>query len=56
MTTTEWAGAATIVDGPGGYTGVEATPEWAEEVRRWGLADLPWCVMMRQKSVGIALG
>ena len=34
MTTTEWAGAATIVDGPGGYTGVEATPEWAEEVRR----------------------
>ncbi|UVT25159.1 quinolinate synthase NadA [Rhodococcus pyridinivorans] len=34
MTTTEWAGTATIVDGPGGYTGVEATPEWAEEVRR----------------------
>ncbi|NLV79738.1 MAG: quinolinate synthase NadA [Rhodococcus sp.] len=34
MTTTEWAGAATIVDGPGGYTGVDATPEWAEEVRR----------------------
>ncbi|MDC3727892.1 MULTISPECIES: quinolinate synthase NadA [unclassified Rhodococcus (in: high G+C Gram-positive bacteria)] len=34
MTTTEWTGAATIVDGPGGYTGVEATPEWAEEVRR----------------------
>lgn len=34
MTTTEWAGAATIVDGPGGYTGVEATPEWAEEVHR----------------------
>ncbi|MFX1757733.1 quinolinate synthetase nada [Rhodococcus gordoniae] len=34
MTTTEWAGASTIVDGPGGYTGVEATPEWAEEVRR----------------------
>ncbi|MBM7460588.1 quinolinate synthase NadA [Rhodococcus coprophilus] len=34
MTTTEWAGAAAIVDGPGGYTGVEATPEWADEVRR----------------------
>ncbi|QXU52034.1 quinolinate synthase NadA [Rhodococcus sp. LW-XY12] len=34
MTTTEWAGPAAIVDGPGGYTGVEATPEWAEEVRR----------------------
>lgn len=34
MTTTEWAGAATIVDGPGGYTGVEASPEWADEVRR----------------------
>ncbi|WP_068166452.1 quinolinate synthase NadA [Rhodococcus phenolicus] len=34
MTTTEWAGAAAIVDGPGGYTGIEATPEWAEEVRR----------------------
>ena len=34
MTTTEWAGAATIVDGPGGYTGIEATPQWAEEVRR----------------------
>lgn len=34
MTTTEWAGAAAIVDGPGGYTGIEATPEWADEVRR----------------------
>ncbi|MEZ5154256.1 quinolinate synthase NadA [Rhodococcus zopfii] len=34
MTTTEWAEAAAIVDGPGGYTGIEATPEWAEEVRR----------------------
>jgi quinolinate synthase len=34
MTTTEWAGAAAIVDGPGGYTGIDATPEWAEEVRR----------------------
>ncbi|WP_182348613.1 quinolinate synthase NadA [Tomitella gaofuii] len=26
--------AARIVDGPGGYTGVEAGPEWAAEVRR----------------------
>ncbi|QDQ97838.1 quinolinate synthase NadA [Tomitella fengzijianii] len=26
--------AAGIVDGPGGYTGVEAGPEWAAEVRR----------------------
>ncbi|CCW13352.1 quinolinate synthetase [Rhodococcus aetherivorans] len=35
MTTTTWAGAHTpIQDGPGGYTGVEATPEWAEEIRR----------------------
>ncbi len=34
MTTTEWAGAAAIIDGPGGYTGIEATPEWADEVRR----------------------
>lgn len=34
MTTTEWAGAAAIVDGPGGYSGIEATPEWADEVRR----------------------
>ncbi|MEE2034827.1 quinolinate synthase NadA, partial [Rhodococcus chondri] len=35
MTTTEWAAAAaTIIDGPGGYTGIEATPEWADEVRR----------------------
>ncbi|WP_416061220.1 quinolinate synthase NadA [Rhodococcus indonesiensis] len=35
MTTTTWAGAQTpIQDGPGGYTGVEATPEWAAEVRR----------------------
>ncbi|MDV6296163.1 quinolinate synthase NadA [Rhodococcus aetherivorans] len=35
MTTTTWAGAYTpIQDGPGGYTGVEATPEWAEEIRR----------------------
>ncbi|MDN5760660.1 MAG: quinolinate synthase NadA [Tomitella sp.] len=30
--------AAGIVDGPGGYTGVEATEQWAAEVRR--LADL----------------
>ncbi|MFD6860354.1 quinolinate synthase NadA [Rhodococcus sp. NPDC060090] len=34
MTTTEWAGTAAIVDGPGGYSGIEATPEWADEVRR----------------------
>ncbi|MBH0122388.1 quinolinate synthase NadA [Rhodococcus sp. NPDC003382] len=34
MTTIEWAGAAAIVDGPGGYAGIDATPEWAEEVRR----------------------
>jgi len=35
MTTTTWAGAQTpIQDGPAGYTGVEATLEWAEEVRR----------------------
>ncbi|EME21787.1 quinolinate synthase NadA [Rhodococcus triatomae] len=39
MTTTEWAGAAAIVDGPGGYTGVEGTPEWAEEVRRLARAQ-----------------
>ncbi|MDH6279985.1 quinolinate synthase [Rhodococcus sp. LBL1] len=30
-----WADAArTIQDGPGGYTGIEAGPEWAAEVRR----------------------
>ncbi|MFZ2530626.1 MAG: quinolinate synthase NadA [Rhodococcus sp. (in: high G+C Gram-positive bacteria)] len=34
MTTTEWAGTAAIVDGPGGYTGIDATPEWADEIRR----------------------
>ncbi|QBJ94786.1 quinolinate synthase NadA [Rhodococcus sp. ABRD24] len=34
MTSTLWAGAGTIQDGPGGYTGVEAGPEWAAEVRR----------------------
>ncbi|MCK0092836.1 quinolinate synthase NadA [Rhodococcus sp. F64268] len=34
MTTTEWAGTAAIVDGPNGYSGIEATPEWADEVRR----------------------
>ncbi|PTR32326.1 quinolinate synthetase [Rhodococcus sp. OK519] len=34
MTSTLWAGAGQIVDGPGGYTGVEAGPEWAAEVRR----------------------
>ena len=30
----ESALAASVVDGEGGYTGVEATPEWADEVRR----------------------
>lgn len=30
--------AARIVDGPGGYTGVEAGPEWAAEVRRLATA------------------
>lgn len=34
MTSTLWAGAGQIVDGPGGYTGVEGGPEWAAEVRR----------------------
>ncbi|MGW0043130.1 quinolinate synthase NadA [Rhodococcus sp. NPDC003348] len=34
MTSTLWAGAGQITDGPGGYTGVEAGPEWAAEVRR----------------------
>ncbi|BCN84135.1 quinolinate synthase NadA [Prescottella equi] len=34
MTSTMWAGAGQIVDGPGGYTGVEGGPEWAAEVRR----------------------
>ncbi|MFD4183872.1 quinolinate synthase NadA [Rhodococcus sp. NPDC058514] len=34
MTSTLWAGAGSITDAPGGYTGVEATPEWAAEVRR----------------------
>ncbi|WP_305091609.1 quinolinate synthase NadA [Prescottella sp. R16] len=35
MTSTVWAGATEqIQDGPGGYTGVEAGPEWAAEVRR----------------------
>jgi quinolinate synthase len=34
MTSTLWAGAGSITDAPGGYTGVEATPEWASEVRR----------------------
>ncbi|WP_137725928.1 quinolinate synthase NadA [Prescottella subtropica] len=35
MTSTVWAGAAgQIQDGPGGYTGIEAGPEWAAEVRR----------------------
>lgn len=33
-----FAGVRDIVDGAGGYGGVEATPEWAAEVRR--LADL----------------
>ena len=26
--------AASVVDSPAGYEGVEATPEWADEVRR----------------------
>src|SRR5574340_875199 len=37
MTTTTWAGAHVtqqIQDGPGGYTGIDATPEWAAEGRR----------------------
>ncbi|MFC9518408.1 quinolinate synthase NadA [Nocardiaceae bacterium NPDC056970] len=34
MTSMLWAGAGQIVDGPGGYTGVEGGPEWAAEVRR----------------------
>lgn len=34
MTSTMSAGAGQIVDGPGGYTGVEGGPEWAAEVRR----------------------
>ncbi|MFC9788985.1 quinolinate synthase NadA [Rhodococcus sp. NPDC127528] len=34
MTSTLWAGAGQITDGPGGYTGIEAGPEWAAEVRR----------------------
>ncbi|NKR97678.1 quinolinate synthase NadA [Rhodococcus hoagii] len=34
MTSTMWAGAGQIVDGPGGYTGVEGGHEWAAEVRR----------------------
>ncbi|TQF73668.1 quinolinate synthase NadA [Rhodococcus spelaei] len=34
MTSTLWAGAGQIIDGPGGYTGIEAGPEWAAEVRR----------------------
>ncbi|OZC65115.1 quinolinate synthase [Rhodococcus sp. 15-725-2-2b] len=40
MTTLDsaFAGVRDIVDGAGGYGGVEATPEWAAEVRR--LADL----------------
>jgi quinolinate synthase len=30
-----WAdGSRTIQDGPGGYTGIEAGPEWAAEIRR----------------------
>ncbi|MGV8871441.1 MAG: quinolinate synthase NadA [Rhodococcus sp. (in: high G+C Gram-positive bacteria)] len=33
-----FAGVRDIVDGAGGYGGVEATPEWAAEIRR--LADL----------------
>ncbi|RVW00414.1 quinolinate synthase NadA [Rhodococcus spongiicola] len=34
MTSTLWASATrTIHDGPGGYTGVSAGPEWAAEVR-----------------------
>ncbi|MFI8565017.1 quinolinate synthase NadA [Rhodococcus sp. NPDC078407] len=35
---TAFAGVRDIVDGAGGYGGVDATPEWAAEVRR--LADL----------------
>ncbi|MCA1006886.1 quinolinate synthase NadA [Rhodococcus hoagii] len=34
MTSMLWAGAGQIVDGPGGYTGIEGGPEWAAEVRR----------------------
>ena len=30
----ESALAASVVDGEGGYAGVEATQEWADEVRR----------------------
>ncbi|MFF1945817.1 quinolinate synthase NadA [Rhodococcus qingshengii] len=34
-TTTLWEGSASqIHDGPGGYNGVEATPEWAAEIKR----------------------
>ncbi|RZL24084.1 MAG: quinolinate synthase subunit A [Rhodococcus sp. (in: high G+C Gram-positive bacteria)] len=34
-TTTLWEGSTSqIHDGPGGYAGVEATPEWAAEVKR----------------------
>nr|WP_300500067.1 quinolinate synthase NadA [uncultured Rhodococcus sp.] len=29
-----WAGTADIVDGPGGYSGVEPTEEWAAEIKR----------------------
>ncbi|MGB7235923.1 MAG: quinolinate synthase NadA [Rhodococcus sp. (in: high G+C Gram-positive bacteria)] len=29
-----WAGAADIVDGPGGFSGVEASEEWAAEIKR----------------------
>ncbi|OZC44948.1 quinolinate synthase [Rhodococcus sp. 14-2483-1-1] len=38
MLDSAFAGVRDIVDGAGGYGGVEATPEWAAEVRR--LADL----------------
>ncbi|RVW05700.1 quinolinate synthase NadA [Rhodococcus xishaensis] len=35
MTSTLWASATGMIhDGPGGYTGVSAGPEWASEVRR----------------------
>ncbi|OZD04738.1 quinolinate synthase [Rhodococcus sp. 06-235-1A] len=38
MLDSAFAGVRDIVDGAGGYGGVEATPEWAAEIRR--LADL----------------